>query len=290
MNDLHVKRAIESWFTERQIVDQVVRIEPLSGGCINEVFLVKTNTSCWVVKRNISLRYPEMLEKEDRALTYLARVLGDNIPRNHGFVYLENYTYLIMYFISSENRSDVNPQLLAQSISKMHAHTSESFGWEEDNYIGTLPQRNLKTDSFGLFFIEQRIRPLMKMAFRYWTNADQIQFESIANRIENLLPHQTPGLIHGDLWSGNLIWNENGKPFFIDPAIYFGVAEQDLSMMSLFGGIPETFFLEYENMNFQVKGWRERKNLYNLYPLLVHLNLFGSGYLRDVRMVLREYA
>ncbi len=108
-------------------------------------------------------------------------------------------------------------------------------------------------------------------------------------QLPELIPEQPASLIHGDLWSGNLISDNGGKPALIDPAVYYGWAEADLAMTELFGRYPEEFFKAYAEINPLEKGYRSRFPLYNIYHLLNHLNLFGKGYLSQIRSILDRY-
>ena len=118
---------------------------------------------------------------------------------------------------------------------------------------------------------------------------DLLQLEELLNKLNLLIPDQPASLLHGDLWSGNLITDNQGKPALIDPAVYFGWAEADLAMTDLFGRYPDAFYRAYEEINPLENGYRSRFPLYNLYHLLNHLNLFGRGYLPQIRQILSRF-
>ena len=141
------------------------------------------------------------------------------------------------------------------------------------------------------FFREQRLRIQIK-----WANNKSLldpkdiqKLEGLLLRLPELIPEQPASLLHGDLWSGNLITNRNGKPTLIDPAVYYGWAEADLAMTDLFGHYPDEFYQAYTNINPLEAGYRSRFPLYNLYHLINHLNLFGRGYLSQIRTILNQY-
>jgi fructosamine-3-kinase len=163
---------------------------------------------------------------------------------------------------------------------------------DHDNYIGSLRQFNKYQSTWTEFFIEQRLNIQLKLAFDNglaksdWTK----QFESLYKKLSSLLPEETPSLLHGDLWSGNLITDEHGGPCLIDPAVYYGNREADLAMTKLFGGFADEFYSVYEANSRIAPGYNDRLDLYNLYPLLVHVNLFGSSYIPSVDAILRRFA
>jgi fructosamine-3-kinase len=141
------------------------------------------------------------------------------------------------------------------------------------------------------FFRERRLRPQIRWSKEQGllTSADLQSCDKLLARLGDILPDQPPGLLHGDLWSGNLISDSKGNPALIDPAVYYGWAEADLAMTDLFGRYPDLFYDAYCEVNPLHSGYRERFSLYNLYHLLNHLNLFGRGYLPSVRETLAKY-
>jgi len=168
---------------------------------------------------------------------------------------------------------------LAQMLAKLHRQTAPRFGWHCDNWIGGTPQINTWHDDWAAFFRECRIQPQLELARK---NGFLIQFSSW----ELLKDHRPePSLLHGDLWSGNAGFIDEG-PVIFDPAVYYGDREADLAMTELFGGFPREFYASYQKIYPLDAGYEQRKHLYNLYHLLNHLNLFGSGYLRQVEQTL----
>ena len=173
----------------------------------------------------------------------------------------------------------------------MHLADVDRFGWVRDNYIGSTPQVNTPHESWITFFRDCRLAPQFKQA-QHWFDAD------MRRRVIHLLDHlddvlvepPRPSLLHGDLWSGNFITGSDGQAWLIDPAAYVGHAEADLAMTELFGGFHPRFYAAYQEINPLQAGYDERRDLYNLYHLLYHLNLFGSGYLPPVECIIRRYA
>jgi protein-ribulosamine 3-kinase len=160
-------------------------------------------------------------------------------------------------------------------LASLHRQTGPRFGWHRDNYIGLAPQINGWRDDWAEFFIECRLRPQFERA--------GLKGEFFEKLLRNHRPQ--PSLLHGDLWSGNAGFIAEG-PVVFDPAVYYGDREADLAMTELFGGFPDEFYAAYDAAWPRERGYESRKHLYNLYHLLNHLNLFGSGYLAQVEATL----
>jgi fructosamine-3-kinase len=173
-----------------------------------------------------------------------------------------------------ELRRDGDWAALARMLAKLHRTTGPRFGWHRDNWIGRSPQVNAWHDDWADFFVECRLRPQASKA-------------GIALPAFKLLKNHRPqpSLLHGDLWSGNAGFIEEG-PVLFDPAVYYGDREADLAMTELFGGFPARFYDAYNEAFPLPDGYEARKHLYNLYHLLNHLNIFGEGYLAQVRRTL----
>lgn len=171
-------------------------------------------------------------------------------------------------------RRDGDWSALAQMLATLHRETGPRFGWHRDNWIGGTPQINTWHDDWADFFLECRLRP---QASRAGLELPDLRL------LENHRPQ--PSLLHGDLWSGNAGFIDEG-PVIFDPAVYYGDREADLAMTELFGGFPREFYSAYRKIYPLDAGYETRKHLYNLYHLLNHLNLFGSGYLAQVQRTL----
>jgi protein-ribulosamine 3-kinase len=169
---------------------------------------------------------------------------------------------------------------MGRMLAALHRNTSNRFGWESDNWIGLSPQRNGWSDDWTQFWIERRLAPQLQRAEQNGFRFDDLDWARI-------LKHHQPerSLLHGDLWSGNAGFTAAG-PVIFDPAVYYGDREADLAMTELFGGFPSEFYASYNEAFPLPDGYAVRKNLYNLYHLLNHLNLFGAGYLGQVKATL----
>ena len=157
--------------------------------------------------------------------------------------------------------------------------------------MGSLRQNNCFHSSWVDFFINERLDKQVQLASRKGLLSGPLekQFERLYAQLDELLPEEPPCLVHGDLWSGNFMVSENGEVCLIDPAVYYGNREVDLAMSTLFGGFSPDFYTSYEEEYPLIPGWKDRLELYNLYPLLIHLNLFGSGYLGSILKVLQRF-
>lgn len=266
---------------------KLIKATPLSGGDINEVFLLECHEGNFVAKINNAAKFPGMFAAEAKGLHLLNETSTFRIPRVIGQGEIENTSYLLMEHISSGQPDSNFWREFARNLARLHKTTQPEFGLDHDNYIGSLPQKNDYRDTASEFCISQRLEPQFKMAsdngFKF-NNLD-IFYKNISKEI----PKEAPSLIHGDLWGGNYMVSEKKTPVLIDPAVGFAPREMDLAMMKLFGGFPEEVFDIYNSRLPLELGWKERIPLWQLYYLLVHLNIFGSGYLSGVKSILAKY-
>jgi protein-ribulosamine 3-kinase len=179
----------------------------------------------------------------------------------------------------------------AKKLATIHRRTNDNFGLDHDNYIGSLPQSNRQHNNWNSFFILERIEPQLKKAIdenRLPKGIHRI-FEKMFSRLGEIFPGEKPSLLHGDLWSGNYMIATDGWVRLIDPAVYFGFREMDLAMMKLFGGFDATFFEHYHRFFPLEKDFEERVDVCNIYPLLVHVNLFGGHYTFEVQAIMKQF-
>ena len=280
--------------TAKQIIKQelnsnIKELSQLGGGSINSVFLVELEKSKIVLKINDSLRFPGMFENEKKGLLKL-NASGVQTPQVIFERSRDNLAFLALEYIPNGNFG--NWELFGEKLAALHTNKNEFFGLDYDNYIGSLRQVNKKENNWKGFYSNQRLLHLTKFAFdkELLSKTDSKKMEELCNKLDTYLPFAKPSLIHGDLWSGNLIFDGQGKPVFIDPAIYYGHPEMDWAMLSLFGSYPETAIKSYCNIIPLENNYFEREKIYQLYPLLVHLILFGRSYYRDISETLNFYS
>lgn len=267
---------------------KLIDFKPLSGGDINQVFLLKCEEGNYVVKLNNAAKFPGMFAAEAKGLQLLNESSSFKIPKPISQGVIENTSYLLMEYIFSGQPNSDFWQEFAENLGMLHKTTQNEFGLDHDNYIGSLPQKNEFRNTASEFYISQRLEPQFKIAFE-----NGFKFKNLNTLYKNIseeIPNEPPALIHGDLWSGNYMISKNGNPVLIDPAISFAPREMDLAMMKLFGGYPADVFNIYNTIFSLESGWKDRLSIWQLYYLLVHLNLFGAGYLSKVKSILFAYS
>lgn len=199
----------------------------------------------------------------------------------------DHYAALLTQYIHPGQPSFRDALNFGRELAELHRCTAPQFGWEEDNYIGLLPQRNTWYSDPVLFYINCRLEPQFELARK---NGYALpDHEVLYLKLPDLIPDEKPALIHGDLWYGNLIWSESGSAYLIDPCVHFGIREMDLAMMQLFKGFPSAVYEAYLEHFPMHPGWKQRLPLWQLYYLLVHLNLFGVQYLPAVTNIMESY-
>ncbi|MFA5973000.1 MAG: fructosamine kinase family protein [Lentimicrobiaceae bacterium] len=287
-----VKKSVESALSGKSgNAVQISEIRPVGGGCINEAYALKTNIGKYFVKYNSATIFPGMFEKEAKGLKILADTKTLEIPIVTGTSETGKYSYLLLQFIESGYPGRNFWNEFGTKLAGLHRNTSEYFGLDHDNYIGSLVQKNNPYTDFFSFIISQRIEPQLKEARNKgaFSQSDMRYFDSLFNTLHNIIPIEKPALIHGDLWNGNFMISEKGSPCLVDPAVYFGHRESDIAMTQLFGGFKHEFYAAYNLAWPMEKGWQKRMDIFNLYPLLVHVNLFGGSYVQQVLQIIRQF-
>lgn len=264
---------------------------PASGGCINKGGRITTSDDSYFLKWNDRYRYPGMFEAEARGLSALREANALAVPRVIHAGTTERYQFLLLEHIEPSGKSKNYWQHFGSGLALLHRQSSPRFGLDHDNYIGSLPQRNKLSKSWIEFFIGERLGFQVQIG-RDAGKIDQPlekKFEALYRKLPSLLPEELPALVHGDLWGGNLMTSAVGEPCLIDPAVYYGNREVDLAMTQLFGGFDQTFLRAYDEVYPLAPGYQQRLDLYNLYPLLVHVNLFGGGYRSQVAAIVNRF-
>lgn len=274
---------------EAALKSPVLGSNPLSGGCIADVQRVSlANGRVFVVKTGT---VTDRLDIEGRSLTCLRSVGGLPTPT----VWLMDADLLVMDWLPNDGGlSGTVQEDAASHIARLHDATSVAFGLDEDTRIGPLHQPNPRTDRWIEFFRDQRLRHMGQAALASgnFSAADFDALERLAARLDSLIDEpDRPALLHGDLWTGNVLSSGGRITGFIDPAIYYGHPEMDLAFSTLFGTFGDPFFQRYRELRpFDYSGFMDaRRDLYNLYPLLVHTVLFGGGYGNSVSRIVRRF-
>ncbi|HEX6320411.1 MAG TPA: fructosamine kinase family protein [Burkholderiales bacterium] len=249
---------------------------PAAGGCIHDCYRVSIGGTARFLKAN-AMQHEDAFAAEADGLQAL-RSVGLRAPAalKHGTA--AGLAYLLLEHLDLESTGDF--AALGRMLASAHRKAGPRFGWHRDNYIGATPQANRWKDNWAQFWLERRLRPQLDLAR---TKGFDLEAPSLG-LLDGHDPQ--PSLLHGDLWRGNAGFTPQG-PVVFDPAVYYGDREADLAMTELFGGFPPEFYEGYNSEWPLDGGYSRRKPLYNLYHLLNHLNLFGGGYLGQVKETLR---
>ena len=265
-----------------------------SGGSINQTQLLNlTNGQRIFLKQNPSPPTDFFLS-ETRGLKLLSQVKnGPRIPKPLAVQSVSRPTFILLEYIESSSEDENFAEKLALSLAELHRMSQEHYGLDHDNYIGSTPQKNALEKDGIVFFRDQRIdfqRQLARRSGLLPVTIDK-EIDSLCDELGKFLniSGEKPALLHGDLWSGNYFPDSEGKPCVFDPAVYYGLREADLAMTELFGRLPQKFYDVYQEVFPMNPGYEERKDLFNLYHLLNHLNIFGSSYLSSVQQIVKRY-
>jgi len=287
-----IRQAIEVHLGEKLKTKVVVSgYSAVAGGCINNGGRIDTSCGSYFAKWNDRNKYPDMFAKEAAGLKLLSEAGAIRIPMVIFDGAAEAYQFLVLEYIETGPRRTDFFAEAARQLAALHRNTHTSFGWSESNYMGSLVQDNKECDSWIEFFVERRLNPQLRVCIdQGMLGKETIRiFERLYAELPSILYQETPTLVHGDLWSGNMMCDEKGSPCLIDPAVYFGHREVDLAMTKLFGGFDDSFYSCYQDVLATPPGLSQRLDIYNLYPLLVHVNLFGGGYASQVLAILRPF-
>lgn len=277
-------------FLEHMIGDvNITQHSTVSGGDINKAYKLQTNKGDYFVKSNDALRYPGMLEAEAKGLELLAKKTEFTIPKVVAVGEYNKDSCLILHFLQKRSEKSDFWIDFGQKLAKMHRKTQKSFGLDHDNYIGSLRQTNHKHSSWVEFYIQERLEPQLKMAMDAKEITSAKSFEKLFVLLGDIYPNEPPALLHGDLWGGNYMVDSAGEPTLIDPAVYYGHREMDIAMTKLFGGFNNEMYHSYNDHLPLEKGWENRLDISQLYPLLVHVNLFGGSYVNSVMRIVDRY-
>ncbi|MBA2500342.1 MAG: fructosamine kinase family protein [Chitinophagaceae bacterium] len=290
----HLRQIIKSFFNKTGITNEErVAFEKISGGCINTCYRVTArNNRSLLVKYNNADAFPGMLKAEKTGLAFLQKQGIINIPEVLGFQQVNENQVLILEWINESKPNRDSWKKLGEQLAGLHQVTNLQFGFEEDNYIGSLPQDNSWDEGWINFFVEHRLKPQIDLAIKkgLLTSHHSSLFKKLLIALPDIFDDEQPALLHGDLWRGNLLFDERQNPVLIDPAVYFGNRHMDLAMTTLFGGFDPAFYESYHYFYPLPKNHKQQWEICNLYPLLVHVNLFGESYVPKVRSVLKKFS
>jgi len=281
-----VQNALQDFFSI-----SVDSVRSVSGGSINRAYKISADNAEYFLKINASAP-PDFFTREAEGLRELNKAGTDLIipevitaeePSE------DHSGFLLMEFIPSSQSGDSFS--FGAELAKLHQTKRSRFGFHTDNYIGSLPQKNSDRDDWISFFSDCRIEPQLKMAIDSGKLRSAIltNWERLLSTLPDMIPGCSPSLLHGDLWGGNYLFDSDGKAVLIDPAVYYGHPEMDLAFTKMFGGFSIDFYDGYESESPLEPRFSERVPVYNLYPLLVHVNLFGGHYTSQFTSLLKRF-
>jgi len=268
---------------------QARRADRVSGGCINQGFRLQGSGREFFVKLNTASAL-NMFEAEADGLKEIAATSTVRVPLPICAGSDRERAWLVLEYLALSGDGPQAMALLGERLAAMHRVTRERFGWTRDNTIGSTLQVNAQLSGWGEFWTRHRLGYQLDLATSNGHGRDlRRKGTLLLERVPNLLAEHRPraSLLHGDLWGGNAA-AIGDEPVVFDPAVYYGDREVDLAMTTLFGGFPSEFYLAYESAWPLEPGHRERRDLYNLYHVLNHLNLFGGGYLRQAQEMMNR--
>lgn len=261
-------------------------LAPVGGGSINQAWQgVDADGEAVFLKAHASPP-PGFFAAEAQGLHALAES-GATVP----VVLSQSDHFLLLRWIDSAAPKVDSMARLGEQLARVHNTVGPAYGFDVDNYCGTSRQGNEQMRNGHAFFAQQRLLPQGQWAVAagLLSTSDLMALQTLCDRLPELIPEQPPSLIHGDLWSGNVLFDRLGDPVLIDPAVSWCWAEADLAMTRLFGGFDHAFYRAYEAVRPLAPGFDDRVPIYNLYHLLNHLNLFGGGYQASVRRILKPF-
>jgi fructosamine-3-kinase len=271
-----------------QLGTRVTDVRRIAGGDINDAFRVLLADRSALFIKSRAGAPAGMYAREAEGLAWLAEAGALRTPR----VVLASDALLALEWITPAARKPDFDEQLGRGLARLHQRGAPCFGLASDNSIGPLVQVNTACASWSDFYRSQRLQPLIERAGAAGLLRQEHRraLERLLAKLDTLVgPSEPPARLHGDLWSGNVHVDERGAPVLIDPAVYGGHREIDLAMLSLFGSPSPRFYAAYDEVYPRAEGHAERVALYQIYPLLVHLSLFGHGYLDQLRSAVSRY-
>lgn len=276
---------------------KIVRTQEMFGGDINKSYALTLSDGSFIFMKQNPGKTESFFTAEAEGLWAIAATKTIGTPKVLATGTDQGCPFLLLEFIRGNTKKPNYWECFARQLASMHQAKTDMFtgsgifGFFQDNYIGAGHQCNRVMDSWIDFFRDCRLKPQIKAATPYFELKDLKRADRLLCRLENILTEpERPSLLHGDLWSGNFITGNDGMAWLIDPAVYVGHREADLAMTELFGGFPSPFYNSYKEAWDLQPEYEKRRDLYNLYHLLNHLNLFGSSYLPSVKRVIHYYS
>ena len=268
----------------------------VSGGDINEAYLLLLSDEKSVFLKENAKGNIGFFSAEVEGLNALAATKAIGVPTAHAYGTYGDKAFLLMESLKPAPMARDFWERFGHALADMHKAdmtallSEKKYGFPKDNYIGAGFQKNDAKDSWVEFFRDCRLLPQLDRARTVLGSSDIRRIEHLMEHLdEYLIEPEHPSLLHGDLWSGNFLVGPDGNAWLIDPAAYVGCAEADIAMTELFGGFSDAFYGAYRESGLIQPGYEERREIYNLYRMLNHLNLFGGSYLYAVERIISRF-
>lgn len=278
-------------YISAKINTKVTEWIPVSGGDISAAYKLKTQSADLFLKINSHANGLDMFRIEALGLETISQALKVGVPSVLLVDQFESQAFLLLEYVLPKSANSLDFYHLGVQLAKLHGITHSHFGFKSNNFIGSLTQNNEPHHQWIPFYVHNRLEPqlFLGMQLGLLDKREVPSVDQLMIGLEQRIGYCKPALLHGDLWSGNYLISSSDQPYFIDPAVYFGHREVDLAMTRLFGGFGDAFYQAYYEIWPKEAGEDERIELYQLYYLLVHLNLFGKSYKPAVIRILRKY-
>ncbi len=274
---------------------EIANFKFVGGGSINQTEVLTLSNGENVFLKTTAQPPKDFFQAEAKGLDLLRQANGGpKIPKPLGMEPGPCPRFFLMEYVENSPPDGEFDCRFAEALANLHRCTQEPHGLDHDNYIGSTVQKNTPEKDGLKFFREHRIRfqqELARATGKLPTQLDK-RLDTLCDKLESLLDTsgEKPALLHGDLWSGNYFQaKSDGRPCIFDPAVYYGLRESDLAMTQLFGSLSDSFYDAYHEAFPLNPGYAERRDLYNLYHMLNHLNLFGGSYLSSVESIVNRF-
>ncbi|HUC80303.1 MAG TPA: fructosamine kinase family protein [Flavisolibacter sp.] len=287
-----LQTAIQQKLTAHFSFAEKINFSAVGGGSINNTYCISFGSQSVFCKINSATKFPQLFAKEKSGLELIQKQGIIKTPCVIDHFEHENQQVLLLEWIVEGERTESFWKSFGQQLAALHQQSLGSFGLEEDNYMGSVPQSNRIHQDWISFFTNERLQPMTRRCFdKNLLTKNHLQaFENLQQKLTGIFEKENPSLLHGDLCSGNFMCNRSGEPVLIDPAVYYGHRSVDLAMTTMFGGFRQPFYEAYNYHYPLPKNYEEQWAICNFYPLLIHLYLFGSSYLPQIERTLRVFA
>lgn len=275
----------------KHLPSKPISLHPIGGGSINDCYRVNLSNETLFCKTNSASAFPGLFQKEVAGLALVAKQGIIKTPSVIDCFEEGDTQVLLLEWTEPGERTETFWKAFGEQLAALHQTANESFGLNEDNYMGSVPQSNRAHHTWTAFFVQERIAPMTQLCFdkMLLSKSHLHQFQNLQSKLDSVFETEKPSLLHGDLWSGNFLCNKAGRPVLIDPAAHFGHRSVDLAMTTLFGGFRPSFYEAYHHHLPFPKNAEEQWAVCNLYPLLIHLYLFGASYLPPIERTLQRF-